>query len=179
MAHGMFVKSTKRSTEAASTAISGRSAASCRDCGRHDAPIWSLGGPAMPADRRAGRRIPRVGKEPRARSKSGGWRRNLQRRRQATGTKSSTASSIAIAQNERSPCTPALLRSQPSQMIAGAVTDTRVLFRPGEDVVGDRHDRTSSRAWLRQVVGIAARPTTHLLSGSRASTLRVCGHPYL
>jgi hypothetical protein len=29
----------------------------------------------MPADRRAGGRIPHVGKEPRARTKSGGWRR--------------------------------------------------------------------------------------------------------
>jgi hypothetical protein len=29
----------------------------------------------MPADRRAGRHIPHVGKEPRARTKSGAWRR--------------------------------------------------------------------------------------------------------
>ena len=53
------------------------------------------------------------------------------------------------------------LRSDPSEVATfaddhGAVIDTRVLFKLGQDVAGNRRDRTSARAWLRQVVGIAS-----------------------
>lgn len=53
------------------------------------------------------------------------------------------------------------LRSNPSEVATfaddrGSVIDTRVLFELGQEVLGGRRDRSSARAWLRQVVGVAS-----------------------